>query len=129
MSENEGKNNLARFLGFCKRTLIFAGGAVALSLAIWLVISLFQGHFGSPAGALFLGGILLFILAMLPFFFDMAGTLLIPFRTAIQKKDARQILKEDRPRSEAGISLTFQLAAAGVLLLLLSYLAGRLFGG
>jgi hypothetical protein len=37
------------------------------------------------------------------------------------------LLAEDHPRSEAGISMTFLFFGAG-LLLLLSFLAGRLLG-
>jgi hypothetical protein len=119
---------LSRLLDFCKKTFLITGFAATLSLAIWTAISLIERHWGSPAGALLLAGLALFVLAMLPFFFDLGSTLAIPLRVWLQKKGARQLLAEDRPRSEAGISLTFMFFLAGVLLLLLSFLAGRLFG-
>jgi len=100
LSKDREKGNLARFLGFCKRTALFAVLVIALSLAIWLGISLFQGRFGSPAGALFLGATLLFGLAMLPFFIDTGSTLILPLRVFILNKDTREILEQDRPRSE-----------------------------
>lgn len=129
MKEQQAQPSLAQqVFGFCKRAVLFAVADVALSLAIWLVLSLAQGRFASPAGALLLGAVALFILAMLPFFFDVGGTLLLPLRVLVQKKDAQQILKEDRPRSETGMTLTFALFAAGLIVLLLSFVAGRVFG-
>ena len=128
MSNGRQESALTRFLDFCKKTFSIAGVAAGLSLAIWAAISLFEGHWGSPAGVLLLAGLVLFVLAMVPFFFDMGSTLAIPLRVWLQKKGARQLLAQDRPRSEAGISLTFRFFVAGVLLLLLSFLAGRLFG-
>lgn len=117
------------FLVFCKKVLLVATIAAGLSLAIWAAVSLFEGRWASPAGALLLGALVLFVLAMLPFFFDVGSTLVIPLRVLIQKKGARELMEEDRPRSETGISLTFLFFTAGVVLLLLSFLAGRLFGG
>jgi hypothetical protein len=128
VSNRRQGSTLTQFLEFCKRTLLIAGSAAALSLAIWAAISLIRGRWGSPVGALLLAGLVLFVLAMLPFFFDVGSTLAIPLRVWLQRKDAKQLLAEDRPRSEAGISLTFLFFWAGVLLLLLSFLAGRLFG-
>ncbi len=128
MSKDRQGGALPRLLKFCRRTLLIAGSAAILSLAFWAAISLLEGYWGSPAGALLLGGLVLFVLAMLPFFFDLGSTLAIPLRVWLQKKGARQLLAEDRPRSEAGMSLTFMFSVAGLLLLLLSFLAGRIFG-
>ena len=128
MSQDGQGGTLSRVFEFCKRTLLIAGSAATLSLALWAAISFLEGYWGSPAGALLLAGLVLFVLAMLPFFFDLGSTLAIPLRVWLQKKGARQLLAEDRPRSEAGISLTFMFSVAGLLLLLLSFLAGRIFG-
>ena len=129
MKKQTPKSRWAQFLSFCWKTLLAAGVAVGLSLAIWLVVSLVQGRFGSPDGALLLGAVGLFVLAMLPFFFDVGATLIIPLRVLIQKKEARQLLEEDRSRSETGFYLTLLFSVAGALVLVLSFLAGWLFGG
>jgi hypothetical protein len=100
-----------------------------VALGLWLALGLFEGQLGSPDGALLVGALFLFVLAMLPFFFDVGTTLAIPLRVFFQKKDARQILKEDRPRSEAGIALTFQFFLAGVVVLLLSFWVEGLWAG
>jgi hypothetical protein len=112
-----------RVFDFGKKVVLVTGIDVALTLAVWIVVSLSQGRFGSPAGALLLGALLLFVLAMLPFFFDLGSTLAIPLRVLVQRKGARRLLKDDRPRSETGIVLTFLFFAAGVVVLLLSFLA------
>lgn len=119
---------LGQVLDFAKKVLLIVAIAASLSLAIWAAISLVEGQWGSPSGALLLGAVSLFVLAMLPFFFDVGSMLVIPLRVLIQKKGPKQLLAEDRPRSETGISLTFLFFVAGVAMLLLSFLAGRLFG-
>jgi hypothetical protein len=129
MGKETVRRPLVRFLDFGKKVFLVTGIASGLSLAIWAVVSLLEGRRGSPAGALLLGALALFVLAMLPFFFDLVSTLMIPLRAWIQKRGARELLVADRPRSETGISLTFRFFSAGLVLMLLSFLAGRLFGG
>jgi hypothetical protein len=115
-----GKETVSRplvwFIDFGKKVLLVAGIASGISLAIWAVVSLFQGRWGSPAGALLLGALVLFVMAMLPFFFDLVSTLTIPLRAWIQKRGARELLVADRSRSETGISLTQLLQRHNVIL-------------
>jgi hypothetical protein len=129
VNEQPQESGLGRLLAFGKKVALITGVDVGLTLAIWVIVSLAQGRFGSPAGALLLGAAALFVLATLPFFVDLASGLAIPLRVLIEKKGAREIMEADRPRSETGISLTFLLATTGAVVLGLSFLAGRLFGG
>jgi hypothetical protein len=129
LSEQRRGRLWRQLLDFCKNVILVAGIDVGLSLAIWYVVGLFEARSGSPSGALLLGALVLFFLAMLPFFFDLGRSLSIPVRVWLQKRSAREILEADRPRSEAGISLTFLFFAAGVVVLLLSFLADRFLGG
>jgi hypothetical protein len=129
MAQQSEKRPGQQILDFGKRVVLFAAIDVAIALGLWLALGLFEGRLASPDGALLVGALFLFVLAMLPFFFDVGSTLTIPLRVFFQKKDARQILKEDRPRSEAGITLTFQFFLAGALVLLVSFLIEGLWGG
>ena len=88
-----------------------------------------RGQWDSPAGAFLLGGAGLFMIAILPFLFDLGRTVSLPVRVWREKRDVRELLEQDRPQSEAGISQTFLFFAAGLILMLLSFLTGRLFGG
>jgi hypothetical protein len=106
--------------------MLIVGVTVVASLAVWLVVSLFDGRFALPSGALLFGALVLFVLAMLPFFFDMGSTLIIPLRMLIQKKGAKQLIEEDRPRSETGITLTFLFFVSGLMVLLIAYLLEKL---
>ncbi len=128
MGEGSQRGGWLRVCSFARGVLLAVVIDVGLTLAVWLVVSLVEGHFGSPAGALLLGAIALFALAMLPFFFDVGATLAIPLRVLVQKKGAQDLLEADRPRSERGVSLTFLFALAGAIVLGLSVLADQLFG-
>lgn len=129
MSEQAPESRWQQVFSFCKKAALIVAVDVGLSLVVWLVVSMFEGSFGSPAGALFLGAMFLFVLAMLPFFYDVIAAVMIPLRAWIGKKAARELVKQDRSRSETGILLTFLLFAAGVVVLVLSFLAGRIWGG
>jgi hypothetical protein len=129
MSEGSPSGPWAQFLHFCKRVAVAVGFITSLTLVLWAVTSMLEGAFGSPAGALLLGAAFSFVLAVLPFFYDILATLALPLRVIIQKKTARELLQQDRPRSETGISLTFVFFVAGLVLLLLSFVAGRIWGG
>jgi hypothetical protein len=129
MQQRDEESTLKRILEFSRKVLVAAGIGAGLSLAYWIVASLLRGEWNSPAGAFLLGGAGLFAIAILPFLFDLGRTASLPVRVWRQKKDVRELLEEDRPQSEAGISQTFLFFAAGLVLMLLSFLVGRLFGG
>lgn len=129
MSEQAPESRWKQVFSFCKKVAWIVAVDVGLSLAVWLVVSMSEGSFGSPAGALFLGAMFLFVLAMLPFFYDIIVALIFPLRAWIGRIEARMLMKQDRSRSEMGILLTFLLFAAGVVVLVLSFLAGRIWGG
>ena len=129
MQQQDEKSTMARVLEFARKVLVVAGVGTGLSLAYWVVASLVRGEWNSPAGAFLLGGAGLFAIAILPFLFDLGRTASLPVRVWRQKRDVRDLLEEDRPQSEAGISQTFLFFAAGLVLMLLSFLSGRLLGG
>jgi hypothetical protein len=128
MNDQASESRWQQVFSFCKRVTLIVAIDVGLSLAMWLIISVFDGSFGSPAGALFLGAIFLFVLAMLPFFYDIILFLILPLRAWLGKTAARVLVKQDRSRSEMGIMLTFLLFVAGVVVLILSFLAERMWG-
>jgi hypothetical protein len=129
MEPQNEKRPLARLLDFSWKVLIAAAVGTALSLGYWVVASLVRGQWNSPAGAFLLGGAGLFMIAILPFLFDLGRTVSLPVRVWRERRDVRELLAEDRPQSEAGISQTFLFFAAGLILMLLSFVTGRLFGG
>ena len=129
MKQRYERSTWTRLIEFFRKVLVATGVGAGLSLGYWIVASLLRGKWNSPAGAFLLGGAGLFAIAILPFLFDLGRTASLPVRVWRQKRDVRELLEEDRPQSEAGIAQTFLFFAAGMVLMLLSFLTGRLFGG
>jgi hypothetical protein len=129
MDQGQGPGRRERVLAFLRMVVVLLGINLGLALLVWFAISLFQREFVSLSGVLFWAALPYFVLAALLILIDAGASITVPVQVLRDREDKGWVLNRARRRSEKGMSYTFSFFSAGVVMLLLSILAGILFEG
>jgi hypothetical protein len=114
---------------FLKRLALLVGSTLVLSLAVWLILSLFRGEFDSPTDAIFWGALPHFAVALFLIVFDTGASLSVQIQVLSGKEDRGGDLDKAREHSKTGISNAFLFFTSGVVIVLLAAAVGILTAG
>jgi hypothetical protein len=114
---------------FLQRLALLVAITLLLSLAVWLVLSLFRGEFDSPTDAIFWGALPHFAVALFLIVFDTGASLSVQIQILRGKEDGGRDLDKAREPSEAGISNALLFSTSGMIILLLAAGVGILTTG